>query len=203
MPRLRKIVIRRAEPCDAEAMQAIFASPRAMAGTLQLPYPSGAMWVKRIAEFPPDDVLLVAEVDGIVVGNLGLHAAAKAARRRHAGLIGMSVRDDWHHRGVGTALLTAAIDLADNWIGFVRLELTVYTDNAAALALYRKFGFEIEGTARAYAMRNGKLVDAHMMARLAPSRVAATRAAKMRRVGERKNTKTTRKPRRKTQTAPR
>ena len=55
MPRSRKIVIRRAEPRDAEAMQAIFASPRAMAGTLQLPYPSGAMWVKRIADFPPDD----------------------------------------------------------------------------------------------------------------------------------------------------
>src|SRR5882762_6902468 len=77
MPRSPKIIIRRAEPRDAEAMQAIFASPRAMAGTLQLPYPSGAMWVKRIADFPPDDVLLVAEVGGVVVGNLGLHAAAK------------------------------------------------------------------------------------------------------------------------------
>jgi putative acetyltransferase len=199
MPRSPKIVIRRAEPRDAEAMQAIFASPRAMAGTLQLPYPSGAMWVKRIAEFPPDDVLLVAEVGGVVVGNLGLHAAAKAARRRHAGLIGMSVRDDWHRRGVGTALLAAAIDLADNWIGYARLELTVYTDNAAALALYRKAGFEIEGTARAYALRNGKLVDAYMMARLAPSRPAA----KTRRAGARKNTKTTRKPRQKAKTAPR
>jgi putative acetyltransferase len=115
----------------------------------------------------------------------------------------MSVRDDWHHRGVGTALLTAAIDLADNWIGYARLELTVYTDNATALALYRRFGFEIEGTARAYAMRNGTLVDAYMMARLAPSHVSATRAKKTRRIGERKNTKTTRKPPQRAKTAPR
>ena len=72
----------------------------------------------------------------------------------------MAVRDDWHGRGVGSALLAAAVDLADNWIGSSRLELTADTDNAAALALYRKFGFEIEGTARRYALRNGELVDA-------------------------------------------
>ena len=202
MPRSQTIVIRRAEPRDADAMQAIFAAPRAMAGTLQLPYPSGAMWAKRIAEFPVDDVFLVAEVGGVVVGNLGLHAAGKAARRRHAGAIGMSVRDDWHRRGVGAALLAAAIDLADNWIGYTRLELTTYTDNVAALALYRKFGFEIEGTARAYAMRNGVLVDAHMMARLKPQRVFAARAAKTRRIGERQSSSTARKLRRKTKTAP-
>ena len=39
----------------------------------------------------------------------------------------------------------------------LRIELTVYTDNAAAIALYRKFGFEIEGTHRAYALRDGRL----------------------------------------------
>jgi putative acetyltransferase len=77
----------------------------------------------------------------------------------------VAVRDDWHGRGVGTALMTAIVDLADNWIGYSRLELTAYTDNEAALALYRKFGFEIEGTARRYAWRGGVLVDAYMMAR--------------------------------------
>ncbi len=42
----------------------------------------------------------------------------------------------------------------------------MFTDNPAAIALYRKFGFEIEGTSRAYAMRDGVLVDAYHMARL-------------------------------------
>ena len=169
MPRKPSIVVRRAEPGDAEALQAIFDAPLAMAGTLQLPYPSVAMWAKRIAEFPSDDVLLVAEVSDEVVGNLGLHVAARSPRRRHAGMIGTSVRDDWQSRGVGTTLLAAGIDLADNWIGFARLELTVYTDNAAALALYRKFGFVIEGTARRYALRDGVFIDAFMMARHAPT----------------------------------
>jgi putative acetyltransferase len=48
-------------------------------------------------------------------------------------------------------------------------ELTVYTDNAAAVALYRKFGFGIEGTARGYALRRGEYVGAFMMARHAPA----------------------------------
>ena len=181
--------IRRAEPRDAEAMQAIFAAPGAQAGTLQMPLPSVEMWRKRLAEFPPDDYLLVAEAGGEVVGNCGLHAAARSPRRRHAGSVGISVRDDWQGRGVGTALLAAAIDLADRWIGYTRLELTVYEDNAAALALYRKFGFEVEGTLRQYALRDGTYVDAHAMARLRPPVAAATPAAGV----QRKATRTLRK----------
>ena len=51
----------------------------------------------------------------------------------------------------------------------LRLELTVYTDNAAALRLYRKFGFDIEGTHRGFALRDGVFVDAYAMARLHPA----------------------------------
>ncbi len=168
MARTPAITIRRALVTDAEAIQATFSSPKAMAGTLQLPYPSADAWRKRLGDTSADDYLLVAEIDGDVVGNLGLHMASKSPRRRHVGLIGMSVRDDWHRRGVGTALLAAALDLADNWINYTRLELTVYTDNAAALALYRKFGFQIEGTLKNFAFRRGRFIDAHTMARLAP-----------------------------------
>jgi putative acetyltransferase len=55
------------------------------------------------------------------------------------------------------------------WIGILRLELTVYTDNAAALALYRRFGFAIEGRHRGYALRDGVLADVYAMARIHPS----------------------------------
>jgi putative acetyltransferase len=46
------------------------------------------------------------------------------------------------------------------------LDLRVYVDNAPAIALYEKFGFEIEGTHRCFAYRDGEYVDAHVMARL-------------------------------------
>ena len=163
------IVVRRAEPGDAEAIHQTFLGPRAIAGTLQLPYPSVEMWRRRLAEFPADDCLLVATIGGEVVGNLGLHAASKSPRRRHVANIGMAVRDDRQGRGVGTALLQAAIELADAWLNYQRIELWVYSDNLAALHLYRKFGFAIEGTCRAYAFRDGRYVDACAMARLHPA----------------------------------
>ncbi len=47
-----------------------------------------------------------------------------------------------------------------------RARADVHTDNVAAVALYRKFGFDIEGTARSYALRNGAYVDAYLVARL-------------------------------------
>jgi L-phenylalanine/L-methionine N-acetyltransferase len=163
------IVVRRAEPADAEAIHSIFAGPKAIAGTLQLPFPSVEMWRKRLIDIPPSDYLLVASLNGDVVGNLGLHQAGKSARRRHVGSVGMSVRDDCQGRGVGSALMKAAIELADGWLNYQRLELNVYTDNLPAMALYRKFGFVIEGTYRAYAFRDGQYVDSYAMARLHPS----------------------------------
>ena len=160
------IKIRAAEPSDCEAIRETMTQPIAQAQTLQLPYASLETWKKRLAESPAGDHALVAEVDGKVVGNLGLHAAGKSPRTRHVGALGMSVHDAWHRKGVGAALLRAALDLADNWLQYKRLELTVYIDNAAAIALYQKFGFEIEGTLRMYAFRNGEYVDTFAMARL-------------------------------------
>ena len=78
----------------------------------------------------------------------------------------MMVRDDWQGKGVGTALVRAMIDLADRWLNLTRIELTVFTDNEPAVALYRKFGFQIEGTHRKFAFRDGEFVDAYAMARV-------------------------------------
>ena len=160
------IKIRATEPADYEAIAETMAQPRAYAGTMQLPLPSAEMWKRRLAEFPVGDHSLVAIVDGKVVGNIGLMSIAKSRRRAHVASIGMAVHDDYQGKGVGSALMKAALDLADNWLQFTRVELTVYTDNAAALALYKKFGFEIEGTHRQYAFRNGVYVDSYSMARL-------------------------------------
>ena len=81
----------------------------------------------------------------------------------------MSVHDDFQNRGVGSALMAAMVDLADNWLGLRRIELEVWTDNLAAIHLYEKYGFVKEGTARRFAKRDGGYVDAFYMGRLRPS----------------------------------
>jgi putative acetyltransferase len=162
------ILVRRAEPADFEAVYRNFQDQSAYSGTLQVPYPSREAWRKRMAEPIEGDYLLVATIGDEVVGHAGLHGAGKSPRRAHVMAVGMAVPTAFQGRGVGKALMHALVDLADGWLNVFRLELTVYVDNDRAIALYRKFGFEIEGTHRAYALRAGRYVDAHFMARLKP-----------------------------------
>ncbi len=171
-----EIVIRRTQPDDAVAFTAVLATPRAVWGTMQLPFPSAAEWRSRLEDNPEWLHSLVAclgSVDGDVVGNIAL-VCEQAPRRRHVASIGMAVRDDWQGRGVGTMLLAAAMDLADNWVQVTRVELDVYPDNEPAVRLYTAFGFEVEGTAHGAVFRDGEYVDILRMARLHP-RLAAER----------------------------
>jgi putative acetyltransferase len=163
---MANVSVRHAEPDDALAIHRILSGPQAVAGTMQLPLQSLEGVRKRFfSEMREGLYHVVACVDEEVVGHLGLETFTQP-RRRHVGEIGMAVRDDWHGKGVGTALMETALDLADNWLNLTRLELTVYADNAAGIALYEKVGFEIEGTHRRYAFRKGEYVDAYSMARI-------------------------------------
>lgn len=163
-------VIRHATPADAEAVAQIFSGPRVIWGTLQSPFPSVDRWRRKLEEAPSSGLVpLVACVDGDAVGMLGLHTHPDQPRIRHAAYLGMAVRDDWQGRRIGTALVGAAVDLADRWLNLVRIELHVYVDNEPAIRLYRRFGFEVEGTQRAAAFREGRLHDVLSMARLRPA----------------------------------
>ena len=162
------ILIRRARLADAADIARSMSHPEVYGNLLQLPLPSEETWRKRLENTPEGDVLLVAELAGRVVGSSGLHPAA-GMRRRHAAMLGISVGVEWHGRGVGSALMQAMCELADRWGGLLRIELTVFTDNTRAVALYQRFGFRIEGTHRGYALRDGVYADVHAMARLHPA----------------------------------
>ena len=78
----------------------------------------------------------------------------------------MSVHDDFQGQRIGGELVAAMIDLAENWLNIRRIELHVYTNNDQVIGLNKKFGFEIEGTHRAFAFREGQYGDAYSMAGL-------------------------------------
>lgn len=169
-----EVAVRRAEPADAAALHTTMSQPRAQAWTLQVPFPSVAEWEERMSD-PPDGfrllVACVGDAAGHVVGNLGLNVVDRP-RRRHVASLGMAVHDDWTGRGVGTALMVAAMDLCDAWLQVTRVELEVFVDSGPALALYHRFGFEVEGTGRGSVFRDGAYVDTHDMARLHPRLLA-------------------------------
>ena len=83
-------------------------------------------------------------VDGDrVIGSLSVDRAEHPVTR-HVASIGMMVAPSWRGRGVGSALMEAAIAWGRQ-AGVEKLELAVYPDNDAAHALYAKFGFREEG----------------------------------------------------------
>ena len=98
---------------------------------------------------------------GAVVGSLGIELAPYGVAE-----LGMAVAAGWRGRGVGSALVEAAVGWARR-AGAHKVALQVWPHNRAALALYRKFGFAEEGVLRRhYRRRNGELWDAVLMGRL-------------------------------------
>jgi len=72
----------------------------------------------------------------------------------------MAVAPPWRGLGVGSGLLAASIEWARNH-GLHKLSLSVFPHNAAAIALYRKFGFVEEGRrVKQYRRASGELWDA-------------------------------------------
>src|SRR5689334_2852239 len=135
------LTIRAWEPADWQEIAAVRQLPRVRWGTLATPFVSGEA-ARKFLESPPEGRTgIVAVLDGKIVGIADL--TRDKGRRSHVGHIGICVHDAFHGRGIGSRLLAALIDTADNWLGLRRLELAVYADNAPAIRLYKRFGFEI------------------------------------------------------------
>ncbi len=165
---MEEIVVRHAEIGDAQALQDIYAQPELYRDTLHLPHPPLKIFSDRLSDMKPGSRNLVACIEGKVVGQLML-MVEQSPRRSHVATFGMGVDSRYQGKGVASALLAAMVDLCDNWLRIERIELTVFVDNASALAVYRKFGFAQEGIGKNYALRDGKYVDAYFMARFKPA----------------------------------
>ncbi|MDH0867846.1 GNAT family N-acetyltransferase [Mitsuaria sp. GD03876] len=165
------VTLRRPRPEDARAHAELLGHPGVQPWLLQTPYTSEQLWHERFSKVPDvnsGELVLLAFDGERLVGSAGLHPVGPQARRRHAMMLGISVHPDAHGRGVGSALMDALTRQADDWLGVLRIELTVFVDNAPAIRLYERFGFETEGRLRAYGLRGGRYVDVLTMARLHP-----------------------------------
>lgn len=97
-------------------------------------------------------------VDGELVCLCDVRAMARP-RVAHNGSIGIVVRQDCWHVGVGHILMNEMVDFARRNDTLRRLELTVRADNDRAIALYKAFGFSEYGRAQRYVRVKGTYFD--------------------------------------------
>lgn len=83
-------------------------------------------------------------------------------RLKHRGSLGMGIVQGYRGQGVGSRLMNAIAEHAKK-IGLEKIELHVYTSNLAAIALYRRFGFEQEGVIKKYRKLDDRYFDCLMM----------------------------------------
>jgi RimJ/RimL family protein N-acetyltransferase len=111
-----------------------------------------------------NSTIFIAEVSGKLIGYL-IAIGGVARRNRHSVYLVVGILEKYRGKGVGTRLFMEL----ENWARehhIHRLELTVMTSNQAAISLYRKMGFEIEGIKRDSLLVNGEYVDEYYMSKL-------------------------------------
>jgi len=159
------IIIRPPVMADASEMNAIRRMDGVKENTMGIASEPMTRSEAFIKNQDKDAHVLVAEVDGKVVGIAGLHHNNRP-RKRHTAMIGISVHTEYQGKGIGTKLMEALLDIADNWLMLLRVELTVLEGNDHAKKLYERLGFEVEGIQRMSVTKNGHYVDEIAMARI-------------------------------------
>jgi len=133
-------VVREATEADVDALvdvyESVAAEGRWIGGEQPVDRERHRVW--RIERLRGGGLILVAEVEGRVVGELGLEIV------HGRGDIGMGILEGFREQGIGSALLARAIEWARER-RLAKLSLEVWPHNARAIALYEKFGFKQEG----------------------------------------------------------
>ncbi|HEL2401112.1 TPA: GNAT family N-acetyltransferase [Streptococcus suis] len=114
----------------------------------------------------PGELCLLAKVGSEVIGAISVKSS-KQFRISHIGNIFIAIKKDYWGHGLGTILLDEVIEWAQEMDLLKRLELTVQVRNQAAVHLYQKMGFVIEGTqVRGARTDEGEWLDLYYMGRL-------------------------------------
>lgn len=166
------IAIRPAEPTDAPELVALAAAVGGEAGDWLLatetwrPVADERRYLKAVRRHADAAVFVAVDGDRLV-GRLSLARDPHPASA-HVADLGLMVSASHRRRGIGRALLDAAVKWA-RMVGVDKLELHVFPWNEPAIRLYERYGFEREGLRRGHYLRDGVAVDAILMAYHLPS----------------------------------
>jgi RimJ/RimL family protein N-acetyltransferase len=114
-------------------------------------------WIQTFLD-QDNSLLLVAEYEGEIIGNIDLTGHQRKVMK-HTAVIGMGMLADWRNTGLGTALLSELIQWAKENPILELIWLQVYTENKAALKLYKKMGFQENGTIKNFFKQDDRYFD--------------------------------------------
>jgi len=163
--RPREYSVRPARADDADAISAIYNEGIADRATLETesrtPQERRSWLAARDARHP----VVVVEADGVVIGWASLNVFNARDAYRHVADISVYVARGARGKGAGTALLERLVTLGRE-IGFHKLVLAGFPNNAASVALYSRLGFREVGVYREQGLLDGRWVDVLLMERL-------------------------------------
>lgn len=114
-------------------------------------------------EASANEIMISASVAGKIVANAGLNPVSEREKCRHRCQFGVSILKEYWGLGIGSHIMTAILEAARQ-AGYKQIELDVVTENDRAVALYKKFGFQIFGThEKAYYSRSGRYQALYLM----------------------------------------
>jgi len=113
-----------------------------------------------------NQITLLAFLNDKIAGIVNI-TADQRKRVRHIGDLFIVIGKRYWNNGLGSLLLEEAIEWAQASGIMRRLQLTVQTRNQAAVHLYQKHGFVIEGRQdRGAYIKEGKFIDVYLMGKL-------------------------------------
>jgi len=116
-------------------------------------------WDEAIREIKSrNGLVIVAQVNGKIVGMAHL-VGGKFEKNKHVGFLGILILKEFRRFGVGTVMMNYIMEWANKQRELKKISLTVFSTNKAAISLYRKFGFKIEGISRKQYKIEEKYID--------------------------------------------
>jgi len=164
----RPFLVRRATPTDAPVIvtniNAVCAESIYLATERYVPTPQ---WERALHQ--PDEythlLLLVAEMDGQVVGHCRIFPDEFGQKARHVGDLGIEIIQPFREMGIGTALMECAIEWTSEQ-GLEKLTVSTFSTNRRAIGLFNKMDFVATGVRHRQYKVGGEYVDEILMERL-------------------------------------
>ena len=166
--------VRTLQPEDAAEYQALrlrglAEAPTAFASSYEEEVSTPVAEIARRLQPKASGAIFGAFAEGKLAGLTGIERESMTKLSHKAYLWGMYVSPEHRRSRLGSLLLEQVLPYAWQSLGVAQVNLGVHTENASAIALYRRFGFVVWGTEIGALVVAGKAQNEHHMVCRAPS----------------------------------